>query len=487
MQVLEVLRAQGSEYLLYARMPNRSEDVLVRLYAIDPADPLGAARELRSFEKRAEVASALRHPGILAAGPLQRRDDLAYYVVQDALERTLDSVLAEGVLLPLDRVLVILRDIAAAVDYAASVGVVHGQLDPSVIVMRAAGRALVADFGAGNGIPLARSGRAAVYRAPELWQRDAVPDARSDVYALGVMAYEMLSGRRRAMSRGAQGVVIVDAIPLTHDAPIRAGAPLYMNDPILRALSKRPAARFARAEELVEMLDGRSLSPLVGLPTQHPSVGIEGPRRIALAPLAIAIVIGIGIGIVATPAAREIVKRSGHTSLADEITVPPSLAPVSTSSSTSESGSTATSAPSSGSASGTPGPIFPNAATAAGPQGRQSRVSVGAPTSTGTVNSSPQSAAGALALPGGASSVTLPPFAQDSAPPGYIRVEYDGLPALVMIDELPRGRTPYIGRAQPGAHAIRLVGSKAEFPVQQVRVTGGDTAIASFSDPRAAP
>jgi hypothetical protein len=60
-------------------------------------------------------------------------------------------------------------------------------------------------------------------------------------------------------------------------------------------------------------------------------------------------------------------------------------------------------------------------------------------------------------------------------------VEFDGPAAIVMVDEIPRGRTPFVGRAQPGAHTVRVVGSRASFAIQQVRVFAGDTAVASFS------
>jgi hypothetical protein len=69
----------------------------------------------------------------------------------------------------------------------------------------------------------------------------------------------------------------------------------------------------------------------------------------------------------------------------------------------------------------------------------------------------------------------------------FIRVEFDGPAALVMVDEIPRGRTPFIGPVEPGAHSVRLVGSQSPFPIQQIRVSAGDTARASFSTQQPSP
>jgi len=165
-----------------------------------------------------------------------------------------------------------------------------------------------------------------------------------------------------------------------------------------------------------------------------------------------------------------------------------------TSTVTTESSKPMLGSPSTGGNGSPSGPIFPGAATAAGPQGQAGRTTLVGPRTTASSGTAAPPSAGAA--PSGTSPVTTPTSGApdgaqaqpaDSVTLGYIRVEYDGPRTLVMIDELPRGRTPFVGRASPGAHSVRLIGSKARFPIQQVRVAIGDTALASFSELAPAP
>jgi serine/threonine protein kinase len=490
LQVLQVLRAAGGEYLLVARVPERPEDVLVRLIIVDSeADPTRAARELREFERRAELAARLDHPNILPAGSLQQAEGIAYYVVLRASDRTLDDVLISGQPILFDRAMLLLHDIAAALDHAAEQGVVHGQLEPSAIVLAGGGRARVADFAAPAGEPLSRSGRLAAYRAPELWQHGVVADSRSDIYALAVIAYELITGRRRDVAHGAHGIAIVDALQLTHDVPLREKVPLYVNDSLLRAVSKRPAARFATATELVAALEGRLVTPAGGMATQRPTPIEDRSRGLAVVPLTLAVLIGIGLGIFATPSARQMLGWAHKSSSHGDLDPFPTLSNQPGFSSTSGSSAPAPpSSPPSGTSSSSSGSgIFPGAATAAGPPGAQGRFAPAAPSSASapTVSSSSDASAGSVTSSRDRS--TQAPALTDSATQGYIRVSFDGPPALVMIDEIPRGRTPFVGSFDAGTHNVRLVGSRAEFPITQVRVSTGDTAVASFSPPRSAP
>src|SRR3569832_1612151 len=79
LQVLEVLRTSGAEYLIRARIPRREDDAFVRVFVADPtAEPESLARAYLHFEQRAEIAARLAHPNIVAASALQDNDECAY-------------------------------------------------------------------------------------------------------------------------------------------------------------------------------------------------------------------------------------------------------------------------------------------------------------------------------------------------------------------------------------------------------------------------
>jgi len=490
-RVLDVLGAHGREYFLRARDGARGADVLLRVFDVDPA---GASKSYWNFERRAEAAAQLVHPKIISAGALQRREDIAYYVVVDVAARTLDSVLSEAKPPSLARALTILGDIASALDYAHEQGIVHGQLEPSSVVLRESGISLVSDFGAGSDAPVSRLGRSSAYRAPEQWQQDAAIDAHVDIYALGVIAFEMLTGRRRTISRSAQGLAIVDPISIPHDVPLRTGLGLHVNEALLRAVSKRAMARFATAREFVAALEGEVDPVARGLPTERPEIEIAKNRHFALLPIVFVAALGIVVGIVAVPSARRAMNKWGDISsiaIARDLHIPElpafSDAPLARQSRTSSS--TSASVPLSGNNPASSQSIFPGAATAAGPQTAGGRTTTVDTISAGTPSESPllSSSGGGAEPVTPATATATPRAAADSLGTGFIRVEFDGPAALVMVDEIPRGRTPFTGRVQPGVHTIRLVGSRSMFPIQQVRVWAGDTALASFNKQQSSP
>jgi len=477
LRILDVLGAHGAEYLLRAHDLERGTDVLLRALVVDPEKE---SRELWEFERRAEAAARLDHPNIAAASPLQRRDALVYYVATDVKASTVESVLSGGAPLSLGHLFAILRDIAAALDYAHAQGVVHGHLEPSSITVRGNDIASVSNFGAGRGAPRLRAGRAPAYMAPEQWQQDATIDGRADVYALGVIAFELLSGRRRSMSQSVQGLAIVDPLPLKQDVPLRSGVGLHVNQAIQRAVSKRAMARFATAGELVAALEPKSEPVVQGLPTERPELVIERNSHFALVPMLLVIALGIGVGAIAVPSARRALRRfGGFSSITNGIDLRIPELPAFSDAPLAREGQSEQfrKAGGDGSASGSE-PIFPGAATAAGlPPSDDSATTGDTPKSR--YSSGDQSRSGGTGETSSISEGALQPSAPTES--GFLRVEFDGPAALVMVDEVPRGRTPFVEQIHSGVHAVRLVGARSSFPLQQVRVFGGDTALASFS------
>jgi serine/threonine protein kinase len=487
-RIVEVLGAHGAEYLLRAYDGGRGEDEFIRVLAPNPA---AAPAVNRSFEHRAELAARLDHPNIAPVGPLQRGEGLAYYIVPDVGASTLASLLTEGEPFPFDRTIAILREVAAALDHAHARGVVHGQLEPASIGVREDGTIVVSKFGAGSGIPFSHSGRSPAYVAPEQWQQHATTEGRADIYALGVIAFEMITGRRRAISLSAERIAIVDPLPITHDAPLRPGVGLHVNQALLRAVSKRAAARFATAGEFVAMLEGRS--PMYGLPTQHPTLDIKR-SRFALVPIVLVTVLGVTLGVMAAPIARQATRGSTDVSLIDGIKSRLSELPVSGYAVSTSSGSSGSASGHSTNSSGTSSsqPIFPGAASASG--SGISGPSKAAPTTPRTVAQSASGAAPstpAAATRAGRADDEVPvsvPAASSNDSSGFVRVEFQGASALVFVDGVPRGSTPFIGKLRTGVHSVSIV-SSSSIPTtnRQIVVHQGDTTIADFSFSPAAP
>jgi hypothetical protein len=347
---------------------------------------------------------------------------------------------------------------------------------------------VVFDFGAQSGAPFSHSGRSAAYMAPEQWQRNTPMDAHADIYALGVIAFEMITGRRRAIALSAEGIAIVDPVPLTQDVPLAPGIGLHVNHAILRAVAKRPTARFASAGEFVAMLDIKAQTPVHGLPTQRPALEIPRSRHFALVPMLLVAIVGVVLGVYTTPSVRQLLHESdSFTAITDAFSFRSVHLPETdpSASTNGESPAPASDNSSGGGASSSSQSIFPGAATASGDPGTGG--------GTATVESPRTSPSGASPSLGGTATeattragALAPEASRDSTAAGILRVEFNGPSALVMVDELPRGLTPYTGRVEPGAHSIRLVGSSADIPIRQIRVFAGDTAFASFSK-RATP
>ncbi len=233
---------------------------------------LAAAPELRRrFEQEARAASALNHPHICALYDIGRDSGIDYLVLEYVDGAPLSDIIARRPL-PLDRALEYAIDMADALAEAHRHSIVHRDLKPANIVIGATGVKLL-DFGLAKRIPvgLASSMSGAVttasvtaagtivgtlqYMAPEqLEGKDA--DARSDIFALGAVLYEMLTGRRAFDAPSQPGVIaaIMSSVPLSLLAA-RPDVPGALDHLIGRCLSKHPSERWQSAADIKMALE----------------------------------------------------------------------------------------------------------------------------------------------------------------------------------------------------------------------------------------
>jgi serine/threonine protein kinase len=249
-RVIEVLRQTGAELWVSARDLTRHVPVVLR--ALD-LELVTSPDQVRYFEAQATQAVGFRHLNIATAQPLQRRPNLVFYALNVGFAKMLESVLEEGSRLSFEQSLDILRGIASALDYAHAHGMAHGRLSPEMIFVDS-DDVMVSGFVAVQDAESAGATSASPYRAPEqgAWRYEA--DDRADVYAMGVIAFELISSKRVPVLSSIH-VSFADPFNIARDVPLRAGVSLHVNEAILRAVAKRPSLRFPSGEDFVFALE----------------------------------------------------------------------------------------------------------------------------------------------------------------------------------------------------------------------------------------
>ena len=213
-------------------------------------------RFLARFRREARAAASLRDPGIVAVHDTGSHDGCPFIVMEHVPGRTLAEVLrSEG---PLDpaRAASIAEEVAAALATVHATGIVHRDVKPSNIMVTREGDVKMLDFGIARALrwtPLTDTPGAQgtpEYLSPEQARGEAV-DGRSDVYSLGVVLYEMLTGRPPFTGESAVGVAYkhVEEAPPPVEA-LRPDVPPALAAIALRCLAKHPADRYRRAGEL---------------------------------------------------------------------------------------------------------------------------------------------------------------------------------------------------------------------------------------------
>ncbi|MBK6496534.1 MAG: serine/threonine protein kinase [Gemmatimonadetes bacterium] len=224
---------------------------------------LGAALGGERFLTEIRTTARLQHPHILPLLDSGEADGLLYYVMPLVTGETLRTRLERERQLPIAEAVRLAREVADALGYAHGLGVIHRDIKPENILLQG-GHALVADFGIALAVQSAGGARMTQtglslgtpqYMSPEQAMGEKQIDARSDIYALGAVTYEMLVGEAPFTGPSVQAIVarLITEEPRALTTQ-RKAVPEHIEAAVLRALEKLPADRFATATEFAAAL-----------------------------------------------------------------------------------------------------------------------------------------------------------------------------------------------------------------------------------------
>ncbi|MEO5904131.1 MAG: protein kinase [Gemmatimonadaceae bacterium] len=252
-------------------------NVAIKVLREDIAASIGAARFLREIE----IAAQLQHPNILTLLDSGTSNGFLFYVMPYVSGQSLRGRLSREGELPIHEAVRLLAEVVDALSHAHEHGVVHRDIKPDNVMM--SGRhALVADFGVAKAVSEASAGGSGVtsvglavgtpaYMSPEQAAADPGIDHRSDIYSVGVMAYEMLSGRTPFTGATSQQILAAQ-VTQTPDplSRYRPGVPAALETAIMRCLEKRPADRWQSASQLHAALEPFATASSGITPTDTP-------------------------------------------------------------------------------------------------------------------------------------------------------------------------------------------------------------------------
>ncbi len=256
------------------------------------------------FQREIKLAARLQHPHILTVHDSGEAAGRLWFTMPFVEGESLRDRLMREKQLPLDEALRIARQVADALNYAHEHGIIHRDIKPENILLTGS-HALVADFGIARALGgkedgLTQTGLAVgtpTYMSPEQASGNGEIDARTDVYALGSVLYEMLAGEPPFTGPTPQAVISKRmATPAPSVAVVRDGIPPVVEQALAKALSRLPVDRFSTTAEFSKALDPQHLTPAVTravTPAAMPAA--TPPTRRWLMPVAVGIAIVLAV------------------------------------------------------------------------------------------------------------------------------------------------------------------------------------------------
>jgi len=250
---------------------------------------LDAQEMVRRFQNEARAAGVLNHPNIVTIYDAGERDGIFYIAMEFIEGTTLHEVLAEKRVLATDEVLQLTRQICRGLDYAHSNGIVHRDIKPANIMITGNGTVKIMDFGiAKSGGQVTNTGQVLGtpnYMAPEQVKGRQL-DGRSDLFSLGVILYEMLTGEKPFVGQNVTTIIykIVNENPITPrdlDVTVHPG----LSAIVTKALAKAPDDRYQTGADLVRDLENYKLAGPVRTGSTTAMSPAPSPEKTTVLPL----------------------------------------------------------------------------------------------------------------------------------------------------------------------------------------------------------
>jgi serine/threonine-protein kinase len=268
------LRGGGMSRVFLAEELRFKRKVVVKVLLPELAQGISVER----FEREIQTVAALQHANIVPVHAAGDTNGIPFYTMPFVEGESLRARLGRGPL-PVTEILGILRDVSKALAYAHQRGVVHRDIKPDNVLM-SGGVAVVTDFGIAKAISAARTSAGGAtltqagssigtpaYMAPEQVAGDPNVDHYADIYSLGAMAYELLTGGSPFAGRPVAQILAAHMIEVPPPiAERRPDVPVQLADLVTRCLEKKPRDRPASADELVRALDAVQSSGSLGSP-----------------------------------------------------------------------------------------------------------------------------------------------------------------------------------------------------------------------------
>ena len=275
---------------------------------------LAAEVNVERFRREIQLAAQLQHPHIVPLLSAGEAEGLPYFIMPFVNGESLRTRISRQGEFPVSETLRILRDLVSALGYAHSHGVVHRDVKPENVLL-SGGVAVVTDFGVAKAVSVSADAAGAsgltslgvalgtpTYMAPEQATASPHTDHRADIYSLGVVAYEMLTGYPPFTGRSPQALLAAHVVEEPEAVERRRPSVPPMLATLIKAcLAKRPAERPQSATELIHVLDaittpggGTAATTAVRLPAAEPAAG----RRKGLITAAVSGTVLLLIGVV---------------------------------------------------------------------------------------------------------------------------------------------------------------------------------------------
>lgn len=276
-----------------ARDWRHERSVALKVLNTDPSSETGELRFIREIR----LLARLQHPNILPLLDSGHVEDLLYYVMPFVSGETLRARISRERQMSVDAAVRIAAESADALSYAHREGVIHRDIKPENILL-SGGHAVVADFGIARAIDLSgvrqltRTGMGGpgtpAYMSPEQLLGDHELDGRSDIYSLGCVLYEMLTGRQPFA--GKEGFVKRFTEPAPLASAIRKDVPQWLDAVVAQSLSRDPRQRYAVAEDFVSALSSANSQPVtkpLRVKEEGPTYALESDSQPSFAKLAV--------------------------------------------------------------------------------------------------------------------------------------------------------------------------------------------------------